>query len=283
MYIICVSNRIDSINRGGTVESQNTGASLPEAVPIKPKSFFSRLLGTVVSPGETFRDIGRSPTMLVPIIALIIFGTLQGFYLSTHFDMESILSGMSSAQGQAQTQMTPEQKERMEQQMAFIAKFIKVFIIVSSGIMSVIFALAVAGVFKLISKIVGAESGFKALFCVTAYVMLSVSIISFALLVLIASFKDPSELTYANMRNLVCSNLGAILGSFFGEDILPKFLMKLTQYADAFAIWMIALMSIGYSTVSRKLKAGTVAIWFIALYGILALIGATVGTIFSPS
>ena len=145
-----------------------------------------------------------------------------------------------------------------------------------------IFALILAGIAKLISKFVGAENRFKPLFCVTVYAVFVVYIASFALLALIASLKDPGELTYANMRSMVTSNLGAILGSFFGENVLPKFLMKLLEYVDVFAIWGISLTSIGYAAVSRKLKAGTIAIWFSGIYGILALIGATFGTIFSP-
>jgi hypothetical protein len=247
----------------------------------KPKNFFIRLWGTCLSPSETFREVGRSPAVLVPIIALIIFGFLQGFYLTKYFDMESALN-MSAAQAQTQGQLTPEQKERVEQQRVFITKFLKVITIVSTSVSSVLVALIVAGVFKLISKLVGVENGFKAIFCVTAYAMLAVSIISFALLVLVASFKDPSELTYANMRSLVSSNLGAILGGLLGEDSLPKFFMNLARYVDAFAIWMIALLSIGYSAISVKLKAARVATWLGVLYGIIALIGATFGSLVSP-
>jgi hypothetical protein len=158
--------------------------------------------------------------------------------------------------------------------MAVITKFLKVFTVVSTGVGTLLTALIVAGVFRLISRLAGVENSFKAIFCVTAYVMLAVSIVSFSLLALVASFKDPGELTYSNMRSLVASNLGSVLDSLFGEDVLPKFFMKLFQYVDIFVIWYIALLSIGYSAVSRKLKTATVATWFSILYGIIAVIGA---------
>lgn len=252
--------------------------SMPEAEESKPKSFHNRLLGTYFAPGETFREIGRSPAVMMPIIVLIIFGFLQGYYLTTNFDMESMFSSMAAAQGQTQSQMTPEQKERAAQQMAFLVKFMGIFTIITTGIGSLAFALIIAGVFKLISKLIGAENSFKSVFCVTAYVVLAVSILSFALLALVASFKDPAELTYANMRSILSSNLGSILGSLWGEDILPKFVMKLFEYVDLFAIWYIALLSIGYSAISRKLKTATVAAWFSVLYGIIAVIGAALGS-----
>lgn len=264
------------------MEPEAAGTSMPDMEKAKSKSFFNRLWGTYFSPGETFREVGRAPAVLVPIIALIVLGLLQGYYMATHFDVESLLSGMSAAQGQTQAKMTPEQKEQVEQQMVMIEKFLKVVLIVGGGVGSVLFALIIAGVFKLISKLIGVENGFRAVFCVTAYVMLAVSIISFALLVLVASFKDPSELTYTNIKSILSSNLGAILGNLFGEDILPKFFMKLAEYVDVFAIWSIALLSIGYSAITPKLKAARVATWFSALYGIVALIGATFGSLFGP-
>ena len=259
------------------MEPEDFNKAMPETEEPRPKSFFSRLAGTYFSPGETFREIGRSPAVLVPIIALIIFGFLQGFYLSKNFDMESMFSNMAD-QGQTQSQMTPEQKERVEQQMAFMAKFMGAFVLVGSVVGTLIVALIIAGVFRLICRLVDVENTFKAIFCVTAYVFLAVSIVSFALLALVASFKDPSELTYVNMRSLLTSNLGAILGSLFGEDILPKFFMKLFGYVDVFVIWYIALLSIGYAAVSPKLKTARVATWFSVLYGVIAVISAAIGS-----
>jgi hypothetical protein len=49
--------------------------------------------------------------------------------------------------------------------------------------------------------------------------------------------------------------------------------MKLLEYVDVFAIWTIALLSIGYSAVSRKLKTSTAAIWLVGAYAIIAIIG----------
>ena len=259
------------------MESDSANTPMSEINEPKPKNFFDRLLGTYFSPADTFREIGRSPAVLMPIIALIVFGFLQGFYLSKYFDMESMFANNPAIQSQTQGEMTPEQKERAEQQIAVIAKFMKVFVLVSTGVGTLLFALIIAGVFRLVSKVVGAENSFKAVFCVTTYVMLAVGILSFALLALVASFKDPSELTYANMRSLLSSNLGAILGNLLGEDILPKYFMKLLGYVDVFAVWYIALLSIGYAAVSRKLKTATVATWFSILYGIIAVIGAAIG------
>jgi hypothetical protein len=72
-----------------------------------------------------------------------------------------------------------------------------------------------------------------------------------------------------------------VLASFLGEDDLPKFLMRLAGYIDVFAIWLIALLAIGYSAASRKLKTATAATWLGIAYGIIALIGSAIGSLLS--
>jgi hypothetical protein len=101
------------------------------------------------------------------------------------------------------------------------------------------------------------------------------------LLVAVMSFKSPADLTGTDIRTILASNLGALLSNLLGDDALPKFLMRLLGWVDIFAIWIIALLSIGYSAVSRKLKTSTAATWLGSLYGIIALIGAAVGGLFS--
>ena len=39
-----------------------------------PRSFCSRWLGVYTSPGETFRDVGRKPDFVLPLIVFIISG-----------------------------------------------------------------------------------------------------------------------------------------------------------------------------------------------------------------
>jgi len=84
------------------VESDSANTPMSEINEPKPKNFFDRLLGTYFSPADTFREIGRSPAVLMPIIALIVFGFLQGFYLSKYFDMESMFTNNPAIQSQTQ-------------------------------------------------------------------------------------------------------------------------------------------------------------------------------------
>lgn len=246
--------------------SESNSASVPEEEKVVPKNYFSRLGGVYISPGETFAEIGRAPRLLVPIIVLVIIGFAQGYYLTSNIDVATLLSAAN-----AQGQVPPEQ-------MAIIGPFIKAMILVSSGIGTLVVTLVIAAVFMLISKILAVENRFKAVYAVTVYAVTAVSIVSFVVLVVVVSLKGPEGLDLRNASNILSSSLGAILASLFGDDILPKFFMKLAGYVEFFAIWHIVLLSIGYAAVSKKLKTSTVATWLTILYGIIALIGAGIGS-----
>jgi hypothetical protein len=252
--------------------------SIPETEPIAPNNFFSRLGGIYFSPGSTFKEIGGSPRVLAPIIAIIVISLLAGYYLTKKVDIQSMFENQMQMQA-SRVQLTPEQEELQAQRMSMIAKAIGVMLPIGMVFQGLALPLIVAAVFKLISTLMGAENKFKGVFTVTIYSMLAVSIVSYALLVLIISFKDTSDLTLTNMGSVVSSNLGAVLTGMLGKDALPIFVAKLAAYIDVFVIWQIALLAIGYSAVSRKLKTSTVAIWLSSLYGVIAVIGSFISSL----
>jgi hypothetical protein len=273
MYINGVSIRNDSINRGGTVEPQNTGASLPEAEPVKPDSFFSRLWGAVFSTDQTCSEIGLAPRVFVPMVVLFLVSSIYFFFMAKHLDLSSLLSSPQMSQANAQGGMNMEK----------IELFLSIGFAAILPFFSLIMALIIAGIGKLISFFVGAENQFKPLYSVTLYVCIAITIVQAVLVILMFLIKGPGTVSMQNMNSIVASNLSAILVGLFGDDILPKFWMRLFQSVDAFTILYIALLSVGYSAVSRKLKAGTVATWFAVLVGVVALLSATLGSMFSPS
>ena len=232
------------------MESETIGESAQQAEEIKPRSFFSRLGSVYFSPRETFREIGGSPRVLLPIIAMIIIRVAAGYYLSQKIDLASL----QADQMQKMVDAGSITKEQMEQQMAVISKIGGIELVIGAPIGSLLMALVIAGVFKLISSFISAENRFKSIFSVTVYTLVAVSIVHSILLVAVLFFKSPGEVKYTSINSVVASNLGALISGVLGEDALPKYLMKLIGYIDIFAIWEIALLAIGYPAVSRKLK-----------------------------
>jgi hypothetical protein len=242
-----------------------------------PQNFFERLWGVYLSPTSAFREIGHSPRVLVPILVLIAVGLLVGLYLTKNLDLQAMLAAQY---GKAVEQGTIT-KAQMEQQLGMVSKLVGIELIVGAGLGSFVLALIVAGYGKLFSLFAGAENRFKALFSVTLYAMIGISILRSALMVLILHFRGPGDVSLTNINAVIMSNLGSVLSSLMGDDALPKFFMKLAGYIDAFAIWNIALLSIGYSAVSQKLKTSAAATWLGVAYAVLALIGSAVASFFT--
>jgi hypothetical protein len=243
----------------------------------KPKSFFSRLGGVYSSPRATFQEIGQAPRILIPFVVLIIFSLLVGLYLSRVMDLESA----AVTQMEMMVERGVITKEQMEERLPYAIRFAGIQLIAMTVLGSIIGCLIIAGYAKLFSMFAAAENLFKPLLSVTIFALLAVSIVQSGLTVLILQLKGPGEVDLTQINSLVASNLGAILSSFLGDDALPKFIMRLAAAIDVFAIWTIALLAIGFSVVSRKLKTSTAAIWLGGAYAVIAIISAAVASLFA--
>ncbi|MBN1569444.1 MAG: YIP1 family protein [Acidobacteria bacterium] len=259
------------------MESDAANKTMQETEAPKPKSFFSRLGGVYSSPRSTFREIGQAPRVLVPLIVLIIFSMLFGVYLSRTMDLESA----AVSQMEMMVERGAMTKEQMEESLPNAVKFAGIQMIVVTSVGSIIICLILAGYAKLFAMFAGAESLFKSLLSVTIFAILAVSIVQSGLTALFLQLKGPGEVDLTQINSVIASNLGAILSSFLGDDALPKFIMRLATAIDVFTIWMIALLAIGYSVVSRKLKTSTAAFWLGGAYALITIISAAVGSIFT--
>lgn len=257
------------------METQSASEYKQQPEATNPKNFFSRLGGVYFSPGETFREIGRAPRAWMPLLALLILGTVSGYFMSTKIDIAAMQEAQLE-QAVADGKMTQEQADNA---LAMTAKASGVMITVASGIGSLFFVFVIAGFFKLISALIAAENSFNGVLSVTAYAILAVTIVQTVLLIIILSIKDPMDFTATNASAILASNLGAVMSALFGEDALPKFLMRLAGWVDIFAIWIIALLSIGYAAVSVKLKTSKAATWLVSAYVVIALIGSALGSL----
>jgi hypothetical protein len=261
------------------MEPDAANESLPETEALKPRNFFSRLGGVYSSPRKTFEEIGQAPAIWVPLIILLIISLLVSFYLSRHVDVASAVAGQLESAVQ-QGRITQQQAE---QQLTITSKFLGFQLVLMATIGSLFSVLIVAGYAKLFSFFSDAENEFKPLLSVTIYVLIAIRILKSGLMILIMQLKGTGEVDLAHVNSIVASNLGALLASFLGDDALPTFVTGLANAVDVFAIWMIVLLAIGYSVVSKKLKTSTAALWIGIAYAIIAVISAAVSSLFNLS
>ena len=247
----------------------------PEPPAPAPQNFFSRLIGVYFSPGETFQDIGRTPSIVLPIIVLILLTIGVVFVVSQRISFEKV-AVQRIDDGVAEGKFSAEQAEQQKEGIKKMAPFFKFVIPFIAGIFVIVAALAIAGLAKLVSSMVGVENKFLPLFGVTIYTMLAVSLISSVLLIILLYLKPADDI---DPNNPLGSNLAALL-SMAGVTSLPKFLKGLLTYVDVFYIWKVVLLGIGYAAVSRKLKTSTAIIYASVGALVFAVIGAAWSALF---
>jgi Yip1 domain len=155
-----------------------------------------------------------------------------------------------------------------KEQMRMVAPFFKIATPFLIAGYSIILALILAGVAKLVSLMLATENNFKSLFSVAIYSVLTVSIISSILFIVLLFIKPLDEF---DLENPLGSNLAALL-SLTGMESTPGFLKTFLTYIDVFFIWRIVLLAIGFAAVSKKLKTSTALIW-VAIIALMIVLG----------
>jgi hypothetical protein len=248
----------------------------PNAAQPAPLNFFSRITGIWFSPGETFTEIGSAKgalgTIVAPLLGLIIFGVAFGAVGANRIGLENL---KSVAERQIrQSSWIPEDKKdeiiaKQQEKMTLTSVMIQTGVIY--GVLYIVFALIIAGVFKLISAVMGWENKFKYLFSVTLYTSLAVGIVFYLIGFILLFLKNPEEI---RLETLVGSNLAVVLSAVLGEESVTGFVKGLAMSVDVFAIWKIILLAIGFAAVSRKLKPSTVGTILGVLYALISLVFA---------
>ena len=266
------------------MEPETSGEPVQEEAAAA-KNFFARLGGVYSSPREAFMEIGRAPRLVVPLIALLLISAFSGWYLLRKIDMSAARQAQMERLVRSGRITETQMKQMLEDGNAASADgtgaSMAVMGIVGGSAASLMFCLLIAGYGSLFSKMTGAKNGFKNLLEVSIYAMLAVSIVSTVLTVIILQLKGQGRIAVTDTNTIISSSLGTWITSVDGEDVLPAFVLKLSHAVDIFNIWIIALLSIGFSAVSYKLKTASAALWlggaYVVLYTINAAISAFLG------
>jgi hypothetical protein len=271
-------------------ETQNeldTGAAAYAAAPTPPPAqpaeparlnAVQRFIGTLFSPGETFEDVNRKPTWLVPLLICLVSAIIFMWFVFSHFDAGWHRFLLKSMQDRAaQTNSPPPTPQDMER----IYGFTKWGQIVFVGIISVIACFASAGVLALGMMLMSAKATFKKILSVVTWSWATTGVLQ--LIVVIASIfvrgADAQEnFNPRDIGSLGMTNLAAILP----DDISP-FLKGLAASFDVFAIWYLILLMIGLAAISglRKAKASSMAPMVFGLWFVIVLIRAAIGAAFA--
>lgn len=235
---------------------------------------FARLTGTLLSPGETFADVNRKPTWVVPLVITILCSIAFMWFLLSHFEegwrqfMQKAIEGQSGATPSAQ-----------DLDRAFTIS--KWSYLIFAGVGAVALMLATAGILSLGMMLMQAKTTFRKVlsvvswsWAVTGLIQVAVTIAS----VLYRGSEATSGFNPQDMGSLSATNLGA-----FMPDGTAAFIKGLASAFDVFSIWFLILLTIGLAAVSgsRKIKSSSVAPMVFGLWIVSVLIRASLAAAFA--
>lgn len=230
-----------------------------------PINHFGRLVGVFFSPKETFADIARRPSWIVPVVLMTVLGLATAFVMNQKVDWRDVASKRIEASPRA-ANMTAEQKE---QQLAMSAKVSPGFAYAFGALGPILAVVVVAGVMLLAYNVIaGAGANFSVAMGVVSHAFV-VGLLGTLFFILVLYLKPPGTV---DLDNPVATNVGSFL-----PESTPKALMALAKSIDIFSIWTLILIAIGFAAFNpKKLKgnAFTVAIAVWAVWVALKMGGA---------
>ena len=250
----------------------STGTSFSDATPPAPEappkvSEMSRIVNVFVAPSKTFVDIRRNASWWVPwlLLSIVQLVFIVSFDQKVGWDtfMEQQIAKNPSAQARLDS-MKPDQRERLLEVQAKGARYFGY----ATPVVTLIFMVIAAAVLMAIFNFgFGADIPFKQSMATWGYGGLPLAIHGVLATVTVYATTTPETF---NLNNPVASN-----PAYFLDPANSRLLYWLASCLDIFAIWVIIVLGIGYSTVSNNKVKRTAAIAvFVVLYVIFKGIGA---------
>ena len=212
----------------------------PPAGP-KPNPF-SRIVGAIIAPVDTFNSIAERPDWVVPFLLVIVFVFLSTILGASHIDIEG-----SMRKQMASRDMTPAQVDRAIEIGMKMQKFNAVIVVVIVPVVLLIVATVLLFAFRAF----GGEGTFRQSLAITSYAWMPFLIQGILTLILLMSRQGVLQ---QDMATILMSNPGAFL-----TDANPIVLAILSSL-DVFTFWVLALMVVGYSAMSRLTRGQSAAI-----------------------
>lgn len=229
----------------------------------------SRVANMFFSPGETFEDINRKPTWLIPLLMALVFSlavgalfrakvlTPEAFEQMTRQRMEEIMEKRGA-------QMSEEMMEQALKSSRITYRLWHVFTVGSTLLMLIV----IAGVYFLVLLLLQAEAPFKKVFSVVTWSWMVYAVASGVIAAITLLLKSPETIDPTNLESIVATNLAAFLSR---RETSPA-VYSLASSLDIFSIWFLILLSIGFSKISKKVSVKKAAIAVFALW-ILYILG----------
>jgi hypothetical protein len=235
-------------------------------------SQWQRVANTFTAPAKTFEDIKRgNRSWWLPLVIMALFSYILFATVSQKIGMQQVVDNQVRLNPKAQerlAQATPEQRETSNKISVAITQGIFIAGPVIGLIVVAFLSLVLLGT---INFVFGGRATFGSIFAVHYYAWLpSIVKVLLGIVVIFAGMAPESF----NVKNFAPTNIGA----FLDPTDTNKALYALATSLDVVTIWILALLSIGISTVAGvKRSSGYIAVfgWW-AIVVLIGVIGAAV-------
>jgi hypothetical protein len=267
---------------GNQLQAEVPDYEAPPIQPITPQPEparlgpWQRLIGTILSPGETFQDVNRKPTWLIAMLLIMAFGAAFAIFVNSQTDegwRQFVTERMRDQSRGSGGTLTPEQMEMG-------LKFGKWSTVAAIALGTPIYFSIIAGVFALALMIMQAQTTFKRILsvvawsaCATGIVQTVVSLAS----LLARGSESVSRLQPKDWATISATNPAVALPS--GSS--PA-LVALATSLDIFSIWFLVLLIIGFTAISgaRRITRGKIASMVIGLWIVGILVKVASASVF---
>lgn len=241
--------------------------------PEQPLSEGARLINTFVAPSKTFTDIRRNASWWVPWLLISVLSIAFMFVVGQKIGYEN-LARQTITNSKAADQFESLPVDQQNQRIQVTAKFMKFAGYASPVTLLLITVIIAAILMALFNFGAGAEVPFKQSMAIVLYSWLPslLSSILAVVSIVVGSANDSFKEGF-NIQNPVATN-----PAYFMDPTKNKFIYGMASSLDVFVIWIIILMGIGFSSVS-KVKKGTAMMMIAGAYLVFKLITSGIAAI----
>lgn len=237
--------------------------------------FGSLLLGTLISPGETFRRLARRPTWLAPLIISMAAASASAlvFNLRATIDWSRVVHERLEASG-----VTAPSDAVLAQQVELAERLARYTPLMDAAFVPLL-CLAVSCAFALGLMLMAAKTTFKKVFSVVVWSYCAVSVVLAVVTIIVLLVREPGQVDPEDLYGVVKTNPSFLLSAGTGAA-----LKALVSSFDLFSVWFLSLLTVGFAETEDTRKfgkgraaavvVGAWALWVVVKTGWAAAFGA---------
>jgi hypothetical protein len=228
----------------------------------KGMDVLSRIIGVFASPKETFKDLDRRPTWLVPFIIVVIMATVMQLLLHDIGIQDQM------ARMEASGRLTAEQLETQQGRMAGPTGYIG--LVFAPIVMLVVYSVLAGLLLFSGNTIAGGSSTFKKMF----------SLVTWSSLVGLASMAASTALVISKGTSIGATISPAAFLTAPTAEAPPTVLFRLLSKIDPFTIWQLGLWVVGISVMYKfTVKKSLIVVG--SLWAVWIVLSVALGGVFS--